>query len=580
MLKTALFGSLAAAVISAKTSPTAVCNKTTKKVDCGFFGITQDICEIKGCCWLPSTVSNTPWCFYSENDKPPQPLPERGVQEWKKRSIYQLITDRFAKESTPSSTCLNLSNYCGGTFKGIVSKLDYIQGMGFDAIWISPVVENTPGGYHGYWAQNLFKINPHFGTEQDFIDLINECHKRGIWVMLDVVANHMGNQDNDNDFSSFVPFDSPDNYHSLCQITNWSDPDNVEFCRLSNLPDLNQDNEFVRASLKDWVASMVSKYKLDGLRIDTVPEVKKQFWSEFSENAGVFSIGEVFNGDPAYVGPYQQAIPGLLNYPMYYTLHDVFGNNRNSLHDIITRLDQERGTFEDLSALGVFMDNHDNARFLHSQHDWTQLKNGLTFVLLGKHIPIVYYGTEQALAGASDPNNREALWPRYDKEHNIYQHIAGVHAARRVAGDDFHASDFSVALLEDRILAFTRGPLLAVITNVGSGHGISRAVKGLEYPAGTMLYNALDKEDSILVQDDGSVEIKIVDGQPKVYLPYKIPGDFSILSPHLVPEFVKHWSIGATAGMAVGVLALVGTISVVVALVLRHPQRHAYIPLP
>ena len=72
--------------------------------------------------------------------------------------------------------------------------MDYLQNLGIDAIWISPIVENKELGYHGYWAKNLYELNPNFGSEQDLHDLIEECHSRDIWVMLDVVPNHMGEQ--------------------------------------------------------------------------------------------------------------------------------------------------------------------------------------------------------------------------------------------------------------------------------------------------------------------------------------------------------------------------------------------------
>eukprot|EP00128_Syssomonas_multiformis_P010739 Colp12_sorted_trinity150504_noHs@17178 len=91
----------------------------------------------------------------------------RTAQEFKTRTIYQILTDRFAKTDGSGNGCSNLSTYCGGTFKGIQNKLDYIAGMGFNAIWISPVVESTDNGYHGYWAKNLYNINPKFGTAQD-----------------------------------------------------------------------------------------------------------------------------------------------------------------------------------------------------------------------------------------------------------------------------------------------------------------------------------------------------------------------------------------------------------------------------
>eukprot|EP00727_Mastigamoeba_balamuthi_P003994 m51a1_g13592 putative alpha-amylase (167) ;mRNA; f:1097-1990 len=125
--------------------------------------------------------------------------------QWKKRTIYQLLTDRFALTDGGRRGCDN-HNYCGGTFEGIRRKLDYIQGthplstphrlfpplariapllrMGFDAIWISPVLKNSDNGYHGYWTNNFFAINEHFGTEQQLRDLINDAHNRSMYVMI------------------------------------------------------------------------------------------------------------------------------------------------------------------------------------------------------------------------------------------------------------------------------------------------------------------------------------------------------------------------------------------------------------
>ena len=80
--------------------------------------------------------------------------------EWKQRSIYQILTDRFATSDGSSPSC-TLSKYCGGTWKGIQNKLDYIAGMGFDAIWISPIVKNTEGSYHGYHLTDLDSLNSH-----------------------------------------------------------------------------------------------------------------------------------------------------------------------------------------------------------------------------------------------------------------------------------------------------------------------------------------------------------------------------------------------------------------------------------
>jgi alpha-amylase len=85
--------------------------------------------------------------------------------EWKSRTIYQLLTDRFSRTDGSTQGCSDLGKYCGGSFKGITNNLDYIQQLGFDAIWISPVITNTDGGYHGYWAKDINSINSYFGSE-------------------------------------------------------------------------------------------------------------------------------------------------------------------------------------------------------------------------------------------------------------------------------------------------------------------------------------------------------------------------------------------------------------------------------
>lgn len=227
-------------------------------------------------------------------------------EEWKSRTIYQVLTDRFAQDSPSTTPCHDLHFYCGGTYKGLQANLDYIQEMGFDAIWVSPIVKNTPDGYHGYWVEDLYSLNEEFGTEQDFKDLVTEMHDRNMWIMVDVVANHIGPVGED--YSTIKPFDKQEHYHGTCQISGddfihnqWS----VENCRLADLPDLNQENDWVTNHLLTWIHDLVQTYNIDGLRIDTIPEVPKWFWQKFQESAGCYCVGEVFDGRIDYIADYQ-----------------------------------------------------------------------------------------------------------------------------------------------------------------------------------------------------------------------------------------------------------------------------------
>lgn len=99
-------------------------------------------------------------------------------EEWHNRRVYQLLTDRFNNVETPMFDCKQLRSYCGGTHRGITEKLDYIESLGFNAIWISPFLEQTQeqNSYHGYWQRSLTNLNPHFGDLDDLKTLIHECH--------------------------------------------------------------------------------------------------------------------------------------------------------------------------------------------------------------------------------------------------------------------------------------------------------------------------------------------------------------------------------------------------------------------
>ncbi|KAK9235611.1 glycoside hydrolase superfamily [Lipomyces kononenkoae] len=113
-------------------------------------------------------------------------------------SIYQIVTDRFARTDRNVTYPCDATNrsYCGGSYQGIINMLDYVQGMGFTAIWISPIVENIPDetgwgyAYHGYWTKNIFALNTNFSTAADLIELATELHNRGMYLMVDIVINH------------------------------------------------------------------------------------------------------------------------------------------------------------------------------------------------------------------------------------------------------------------------------------------------------------------------------------------------------------------------------------------------------
>lgn len=250
-----------------------------------------------------------------------------STEQWQTQSIYQVLTDRFAtSDSDYNTACRDLGTFCGGTWTGILNHLDYIQNMNFTAVWISPIVKNIQTGtalgdaYHGFWAQDIYSLNEHFGTEEDLLALSAEIHRRGMYLMIDVVTNHMafsGSPD-ECDYGLAHPFNSSSYYHPSCTIDD-NDADSVVVCWEGttgvSLADLRTEDADVRQLWKDWIKGIVSKYEIDGLRLDTTKHVEKGFWEEFLAEAGVFGTGEILNGDPSTFPSWIADVPGFVNYP-------------------------------------------------------------------------------------------------------------------------------------------------------------------------------------------------------------------------------------------------------------------------
>ncbi|EAU37477.1 hypothetical protein ATEG_02515 [Aspergillus terreus NIH2624] len=443
------------------------------------------------------------------------------VNAWKSRNIYFALTDRIARSSDDAggSACSNLGDYCGGTFQGLQSKLDYIKGMGFDAIWITPVLTtilspDAPGGYHGYWAQDLYSINSNYGTADDLKSLVNAAHEKaslGMYVMADVVANHMGSPISDN---KPEPLNQESSYHSSCTI-DYSDQSSIEDCRIaSDLPDVNTESSEIRTLFQEWISWLVKEYQFDGLRIDTVKHVEKDFWPGFCSAAGVYTIGEVWDGDPNYLAGYANSMDAVLNYAIYYPMNRFY-QQQGSSADIVSMHDQITSLFPNPSALGTFLDNHDNARWLSQKNDVSLLKNALAYVILARGIPIVYYGTEQGYAGGNDPANREDLWrSNFDTDADLYQAISRLSAARASFGglaDDDHVHLY----VADTAYAWSRagGDLIVLTSNSGSGSE-SQYCFNSKKPGGS--WNNTFGTGTYTADGDGQLCVTTSNGEPVV----------------------------------------------------------------
>ncbi|MFB9327686.1 family 14 glycosylhydrolase [Paenibacillus aurantiacus] len=366
------------------------------------------------------------------------------LADWSTKSIYFIMTDRFVN-GDPSNDNYggfnanksDMSKWHGGDFQGIINNLDYIKNMGFNAIWITPVqMQRSENAYHGYHTYDFYAIDGHLGTMAKFQELVSTAHNKGIAVMLDVVLNHTG--DFNNSGYAKAPFNNADWYHHNGDITgadyNSNNQWKIENGDVAGLDDLNQENPAVMSELKNWIGWLKRESGVDGLRVDTAKHVPKWALREFDAAANTFTIGEVFSGDAGYVGGYSNYLDAVLDFPMYYTMKDVFGSDA-SMTLIRDRYAQDVN-YRDTKVNGLFLDNHDVKRFLNTatgnpsnrSDKWPQLKAALGFMFTSRGIPIVYQGTELGYSGGDDPNNREDVVP--NANHELYKYIAKLNGVR------------------------------------------------------------------------------------------------------------------------------------------------------
>lgn len=332
---------------------------------------------------------------------------------WQDELIYFIMVDRFYNGDPSNDFDVNVDDplaYHGGDFKGIMEKLDYIKELGFTAIWLTPIFDNEAKGYHGYWTQNYYNTEEHFGTIDEFKQLVQEAHTRDIKVILDFVANHVGK-----DHPWRKDPAKQDWFHEEKDIVRWNHQQEVEDGWIYGLPDLAQENPETKKYLIDAAKWWIEETDIDGYRLDTVKHVPLEFWRDFSEEVKAvktdfYLLGEVWSENPHYIARYAEAgIDGFADFPLNKPLRDTFAKADRSLAPLYKKWETNEVTYEHPELLGAFIDNHDMKRFGHDLDSDVRWELAFAYLLTQPEIPIVYYGSEIALEGNEDPDNRRMM---------------------------------------------------------------------------------------------------------------------------------------------------------------------------
>ena len=365
--------------------------------------------------------------------------------DWDEAVIYFAVTDRFFDGDSSNNDAYGTGNYApaegsmyhGGDLAGLESKLDYLQNLGVNTVWITPIVENIEdtldcdgydgqhnSGYHGYWASDFTQLNKHLGTQEELQELIDALHARGMKLMVDVVLNHAGYSTEDIFNNTYI-----EGKNMLRDSSTTVKGDDKKDA-LSSLPDFVTEDGQVRDLLIAWQTSWVSNYDIDYFRVDTVKHVDDTTWKAF-KNALTY-IDPDFKMIGEYAGAGYATNAGQLRTGQMDSLLDFDFNDQaisfvsGNLSTVENFMESRNAGIDNTATMGSFLSSHDEDGLMYrlmnegsrvdSDKAHALMKVAATLQITAKGQPVIYYGEELGLTGANN-------WPyqtnRYDMDWSI-----------------------------------------------------------------------------------------------------------------------------------------------------------------
>lgn len=373
--------------------------------------------------------------------------------------LYMLMPDRFAQGAGHQARIKGLRTYRedrskpslrhGGDINGIREHLDYFTQLGVTALWFTPVLENdspdsetNQSTYHGYATTNYYRVDPRFGTNEDYRRLCDEAHAKGLKVVMDMIFNHCGFE---HPWVADMPskdwFNTPEWLEqsggtsvpnsAYCQtsykLTPVVDPyasnidlkETTEGWFVPTMPDLNQHNHHVMRYLIQNSKWWIETVGIDGIRMDTYPyayaDAMAEWMKELDEEYPNFNtVGETWVTEPAYTATWQKGSKlsghnSFLKTVMDFAFYDRINRAKNEETDgWFSGLNLLYNSFvydylyPNPSSVMAFIENHDTDRFLGNGHDTLALKQAMALLLTVKRIPQLYYGTEVLMNGTKE----------------------------------------------------------------------------------------------------------------------------------------------------------------------------------
>ena len=350
--------------------------------------------------------------------------------------LYLIMPDRFANGDPSNDNLVMKTAYKtdrndpsarhGGDLAGIEKHLDYIEDLGVTAIWLNPVLENDMqgGSYHGYATTNYYRVDPRFGTNEDYVRLIDKTHAKGMRVVMDMIFNHCGS---DHIWMKDVPskdwFNNLDKYVETSHVKEvYFDPYASEYDTkrmvdgwfVPSMPDLNQRNPHVATYLIQNSIWWIEYSGVDGIRQDTYPYADYKMmvdWCNaiYREYPDYNIVGEAWMNQTMGTAFWQKdsklnergntMLKSVMDFRLMGLSHSAFFGDAGGMQALYEHLAYDYA-YADIYNVLRFLDNHDTDRFLPAMPEKLDaFKQGIAFMLTIPGIPQFYYGTELLMNG-------------------------------------------------------------------------------------------------------------------------------------------------------------------------------------
>lgn len=371
----------------------------------------------------------------------------REVSWMESAVFYEIFVERFCRGlQDKDDTYVNMEwgekphpkSFAGGDLPGITEKLDYLKGLGINALYLTPVFQSVSN--HKYDISDYANIDSHFGSNEDFYRLVREAHIRGIRVVLDAVFNHCS--ENLAQFQDVVKRGKESSYFDWFIIRGErpeKEPLNYEvFSFCDYMPKFNTSNPQVQKFLLDIAVSWIERYDIDGWRLDVSDEVSHDFWRLFRKRvkavkADCAVIGENWHDANPFLGGDQY--DSIMNYAFTKACLDYYAFGAFDAEQFAWKLNGllMRNTDQVNRMMMNLLDSHDTDRF----YTWVgcdrdRLLSAVAVMVMFVGAPCLYYGTEILLEGGYDPDNRRCFdWEESHWDMHCMEKIKDLLALRK-----------------------------------------------------------------------------------------------------------------------------------------------------